>query len=236
MEIREWELDEIPLRSTGAPGLNFVWQHKTCRATSFEFSSTTFAGDITARQQRPRSLSSGAPRALSSRSLRTPAPTEARGADLPPHVALFQTRVWEDTRGNSPLPGAPCVPRRQRSLGGAGGSGVRTDPALLVSHQCQIWEIAVFSLLANNPEVQRGGEVRGERCHSAERPGGPGHSGRADRGRGSAVPVRQLPPPRGLGRAESRPCGSALDIIYEVLEAAWGELYFYLHIKDYRCP
>lgn len=41
---------------------------------------------------------------------------------------------------------------------------------------------------------------------------------------------------RGLGRAEGSPCGSALDIIYEVLEAARGELYFYLHIKNYRYP
>lgn len=69
---------------------------------------------------------------------------------------------------------APFVPHGQRSPGGAGGSGVRRGTALLVSHQCQIWEIAVFSLLTSDPEARRGGEVRGARCLSAGRPGSGG--------------------------------------------------------------
>ena len=128
------------------------------------------------------------PRGCASESLRTPIPAEAgllsrHHADLPPQVALLQTRVWEHTRGTLPpraLP-APCVPRGQRSPGGAGGSGVRTGTERLGSRQCQIWEIAVFSLLTSSPEARRGGEVRRALCPSAEGPG-PGGGTRPPRG------------------------------------------------------
>lgn len=41
--------------------------------------------------------------------------------------------------------------------------------------------------------------------------------------------------PGGSGRAETLPRRSAVVFIYGVLEAAWGELYFYLDVKRYRC-
>lgn len=106
-------------------------------------------------------------------------------------------------------------------------------------HQCQIWEIAFFSLLSSGPEAAE--RRRAPRCAVPLRgEAGAGQGDPATLAEQTGTGARWSPSgncclPGGLGGAEGLPCGSAVVIIYEVLEAAWGELYFHLHVKRYHC-
>lgn len=189
----------------------------------------------------PRAVCSGAARALPSRGWARPSRTaipagaglrSREHAGISAHVAPLQRR--EDTRGTRtpPHPTHPHTPTHTRALpepcvpdGRGEGSGVHTDTAPLVFHQCQIWEIAGFSPLTSVPEAQRGGEAA-VLLH-----------GEAGAGRGDPATPAELggPRPGGVGRGGSLPPGAAGALMGEVLRAAWGELNFHLHVKRYRC-
>lgn len=172
-------------------------------------------------------------------------PRSREHADLSRHTSLRRSRrsdrVCGRTRverthraGALPL---PRIPRGQRNPGGAGGPGLRTATALPVeiSSALDLGNRRLFAVNEQPRGAARGGAPRCPFTEGSAGTGGNRPGGSADRAGSSAVPVRRLPPPRGLGAAESPPCGSAGLVISEVLEAAWGELYFHLHVRRYRC-
>lgn len=75
------------------------------------------------------------------------------------------------------------------------GSGIRTGPALLLSHQFQVWGVAVFPRLTRGPEGQRGGE--GHRGGQGPGPSGQriGAAARLPPGAGESRDPAASPPP-----------------------------------------
>lgn len=140
-------------------------------------------------------------------------------ADLPPQVALLQTRVWEDTRGN-PRPGRSLRPGSP--VGNAAPVVLRV-PGSARTPRCGFpisADLGNRRLFAVN-EQPRGTERRGcPRGPSAGRPGSAGEPGetRGNLARpGGTRPARQgrlgqdvggpRPPPGGLGESREPPAG-----------------------------
>lgn len=166
---------------------------------------TTFGGDRTLARQSRRAAAPALPTLSTERCLRIPIPPEEglrcrELSDLSPQVALLGTRVREDTSGTYPWSrGAPFAahppraaqPRRCGERRAPHGHRAAAFPSV------PVWEIAVFSLLTSGPEAQRGGSPAVPSAVGSGR--GERPAGQADRAGSSALPVRRLRLPGGLG-------------------------------------
>lgn len=220
-EKRRGDFIPIRFRTTGEPGFDFVWPCLVC----------VFPRDILGGQNSlpivpesggcgsPRAAVPGASGASASRCARSGAALPAARTALP---ACAGGHEWNAPAvpGRSPRPHPPraAQPRRCGEARAPHGHGAAAFPSVLDLGNRRLWAVN---------ERPRGAARRGARRAPLRR--GPGN--RAER---SAQGARRCPCrlPGGWGLPRDPRAGPL--VISELLEAAWGELYFYLHIKRYR--